>query len=178
MRLPLSCNGGSQRQKKILESSADKQIRNYDIEYSDYHSSISTWRPNGFTCSKIKWWAICTKLPVNHIVRIPRLRDSDSQDQKRFLPPCAEKQTSNYDIEYSNRHASISTLSRSKIRWWAIYTTLPVKVIVRPSLHQSGGRQGKEMFLVPHSDKQTHNYDIEGWPHHPSLSTLTPNGWS
>ena len=40
---------------------------------------------------------IYTNLPVNAIVRIPHTRRGDSQCQKMFLAPFADKQTRNYD---------------------------------------------------------------------------------
>ena len=51
----------------------------------------------------------------------------DSQSQEKILAPSADKQTCNYDTEYSNHHPSLSTLrskglSCSKMKWWAIYT--------------------------------------------------------
>ena len=53
---------------------------------------------------------IYTNLPVNAIVRIPHLRSGDTQGQKTFLAPSADKQTRNYDTECSNRHPSLSAL--------------------------------------------------------------------
>ena len=38
-----------------------------------------------------------TNLPVNAIVRLPHPRGGDSQDQKTFLAPSADKQSRNYD---------------------------------------------------------------------------------
>ena len=57
---------------------------------------------------------INTKLPLNAIVR-------------NVLRTRFQKQTPNYDTECSNHHPSLSTrsskgLSRSKMKWWAIYT--------------------------------------------------------
>ena len=73
---------------------------------------------------------IYTNLPVNAIVRLPHPGSGDSHGQETFF--------SNHDIECSNHHSSLSTprpkgLSRSKMKWWAIYiyTNLPVNVIVR-----------------------------------------------
>ena len=48
-----------------------------------------------------------------------------------FLEPSANKQTHIYDTECSKHHPSLSTLkskvlSRSKTKWWAIYSNLPV----------------------------------------------------
>ena len=65
---------------------------------------------------------IYTNLPVNIIVRLPHPRSGDSQGQETFLAPSADKQTRNYDTEFSNHHPSLSTqrskgLSRSKMKW-------------------------------------------------------------
>ena len=78
-------------------------------------------------CSKLKWRAIYTNLPVNTIVRLSHPQSGDSQDQETFLAASADKQTRNYDTECSNHHPSLSTLrskglNRSKMKWWAIYT--------------------------------------------------------
>ena len=112
----------------------------------------------------MKWWAIYTNLPVDVIVRLPHPRSGDSQGQETFLAPSADKQTRNYDTEWSNHHPSLSTLrskglSRSKMKWWAIYTNLPVDVIVRLPHPRSGDSQGQETFLAPSADKQTRNYN-------------------
>ena len=48
----------SQGQKTYLAPHADKQIRNYDIECSNHHPSLSTLRPKGLSHSKMKWLAI------------------------------------------------------------------------------------------------------------------------
>ena len=78
-------------------------------------------------CSKLKWRAIYTNLPVNTIARLSHPQRGDSQDQETFLAPSSDKQTRNYDTECSNHHPSLSTLrskglNRSKMKWWAIYT--------------------------------------------------------
>ena len=54
-----------------------------------------------------------TNLSVNVIVRLPHPVRGDSQGQETFLTPSADKETRNYDTEYSNHHPSLSTL-RSK----------------------------------------------------------------
>ena len=77
-------------------------------------------------CSKLKWRAIYTNLPVNTIARLSHPQRGDSQDQETFLAPSSDKQTRNYDTECSNHHPSLSTLrskglNRSKMKWWAIY---------------------------------------------------------
>ena len=109
-------------QKTFLAPSAGKQTRNYDIECSDQHPSLSTLRPKGLSRNKMKWCAIDTNLPVNVIARLPHPRRGDSQGQKTFLAPSADKQTRNYDIECSNHNLSLSTLgpkglSHSKMKW-------------------------------------------------------------
>ena len=122
VKLPHSRSGDSQKQETSLAPSADKPTRNYDIEWSNHHPSLSTLRPKWFDHSKIKWWAIYTNLPKDLIVRLPHPRSGESQNQKTFLERPAEKQTRNYDIECSNLHPSLSTLrpkgfSRSKMKW-------------------------------------------------------------
>ena len=126
----------SQGQEMFLALSADKQTRSYDIECSNHHPFLSSLGPKGFSHSKMKWWAICTNLTVDVIVRLPNLRSRDSQGQETFLAPSADKQTRTYDIECSHHHICLSTLrlkrlSGSKMKWWAIYTNLPVDVTVR-----------------------------------------------
>ena len=46
-RLPHPRSGDSQGQETFLAPSADKQTRNYDIECSNHHPSLSTLRPKG-----------------------------------------------------------------------------------------------------------------------------------
>ena len=106
-----------------------------------------------------------TNLPVNAIVRLPHPQRGDSQGQKTFLAPSADKQTRNHDIECSNHHPSLSTvrpkgLSRSKMKWWAIYTSLPVNAIVRLSYPRSGDSQGQETFVALSAGMQTRNIYI------------------
>ena len=55
VRLLLPWNEDSQGQKTFLAPSADMQTRNYNIECSNYHPSLSTIRPKGLKCSKINW---------------------------------------------------------------------------------------------------------------------------
>ena len=181
VRLPNLRSRDSQGQETFLAPSADKQTRNYDIECLNHHPSLSTLRPKGLSHSKMKWWAIYRNLPVNVIVRLPHPRSGDSQGQETFLAPSADKQTCNYDIECSNHHPSLSTLrpkglSRSKMKWWAIYTNLPVDVIVRLSHPRSGDSRNQETFWAPTAEKQTRNYHIECSNHLPSLSTQRPKG--
>ena len=131
----------------------------------------------------MKWWAICTNLPVDVIVELPHSWRGDSQGQETFLAPSADKPTRNYDIECSNHHPSLSNLrpkglSRSKMKWWDIYTNLPVDFIVRLPHPRSGQSQGQETFLVPSLYKPTRNDDRECSNHQPSLSTLRPKGLS
>ena len=47
---------------------------------------------------------IYPNLPRNSIIRLLYLCGGDSQCQKTFLTPSAEKQTRNYDTECSNHH--------------------------------------------------------------------------
>ena len=131
----------------------------------------------------MKWWVIHINFPVDVIVRIPHLRIGNSQGPDTFVGPSSEKKTCNYDIECSNHHPSFSTLSpkwlsHSKMKWWGIYTYLPVDVIVRLRHRRTGDSQGQETFLAPSADKKTRNYDIECSKHHSSLSTRKPKGLS
>ena len=133
--------------------------------------------------SIIKWWVLCTSLPLTVTVRQPYPRGGDIQDQEKFLAPFLDRQTLNYDIECSNHYLSLSTLrpkelSPSKIKWWDIYTNLQLRVIVGPPHPWSGDNQDQEMFLAPFVDKELRNYDIPTSNHHPSLSTLRPKGFS
>ena len=183
VRLRHPRSGDSQDQKPFLAPSVDKQTRDYDIEFSNHHPSVSTVRPKGFSRSKVKWWGICLNLPVDAIVRLPHPRCGHSQGQKKFSAPFGDKLIRDYDIEFSNRHPSVSTLtpngfSRSKMKWWFVYTNLPADVIVTLPHPWSGDSQGQEMFLAPSAENPTCNYDIERSNHHPSLSTLRPKGLS
>ena len=53
---------------------------------------------------------IYTNLLVNAIVRLSHPQSGYSQGQETFLAPSADKQTCNYDTEYSNHHPSLSAL--------------------------------------------------------------------
>ena len=160
VRLTHPRSGDSQNQKTFLAPSADKQTCNYHIECSNHHPSISNLRPKWLDHSKIKWWAISTNLPMDVIVRLPHPRSSDSQNQETFLAPSGDKLTRNYDIECSSHHPSLSTLrpkrlSRSQVKWWAIYTNLPEYDIVRLPHRRPGERQDQKMFLASSADKKT-----------------------
>ena len=181
VRLPHPWSGDDQGQETFLTPSADKQTRNYDIECSRHHSSVSTQTPKGLSRSKMKWCTIYKNLPVNVIVRLPHPRSRDSQGQQTFLLPPVDKKTRNYHIECSDHHPSLSTLSpkrlsRSKMKLWAIHTKLPVDVTDRLFNPRSADSQGQELFLEPSADEQTRHYDIEWSNHHPSLSTQRPKG--
>ena len=183
VRLLHSWSGDSRRQETFLAPSPDKQTRNYDIECSNHHPSLSTLRPKGLSRSEMKWSTTYPSLPVNVIVRLPHIWSWDSQGQDTFLAPFAHKQTRNNDIEHPNHHPSLSTLrpkgsSHSKMKWWAIYTNLTVDVIVRLPHPPSADIQGRETFLAPSAHKQTCNYEIECSNNHLFLSTLRPKGLS
>ena len=176
-------SGDSQKQETLLTRSAENPTRNYDIECSNQYPFLSTPSTKALRHSKMKWWAISTNLTVDIIVRLPHPRSGDSQSQETFWAPSAEKKTGNCDIECSKHHPSLSTrrpkgLSRSKMKWWAIYKNLPVDVIVRLPHPRSGDTQGQETFLAPSADKQTRNYDIECSNHHPLLSNVRLKGLS
>ena len=172
VRLPHRRSGDSMNQETFLAPSADKQTRNYHIECSNHHPSLSNLRPNGLGRSKMKWWAISAKLPVDVIVRLPHPRSGYSLHRETFLAPSADKQTRKYHIECSNHHRSLSTLrpkwlGHSKMKWWGIYKNISVDVVVRLPHPPSRDTQGQETFLAPSADKQTPNFGIECSNHHP-----------
>ena len=45
------------------------------------------------------------------------------------------------------------------MKWWTVYTNLPVNDTVRLPHPRSGDSQGQETFLAFSADKQTRNYD-------------------
>ena len=80
--------------------------------------------------------------------RLPHHRSGDSsQGQETFLAPSADKQTRKYDTVL--KPPSLRSLSRSKMKWWVIYTNLSVNALVRPPHPRSGNSQGQETFLAP-----------------------------
>ena len=173
----------SQGCETFLAPSADKQTRQYDIECSNQNPSLSTQSPKGLSRSKMKWWTIHINLPVDVIVRLSHPKNGNRQGQETFLASSADKKTRHYDIDCSKHHPSLSTLrpkglSRSKMKWCALYTNLPVDVIFRLPHPRIRDSQGHETFLAPSADKPIRNYGIECSNHHPSLSNLRPNGLS
>ena len=56
INLPHLRSGDNQGQETYLASSADKQTRNYDMECSKHHTSLSTQRSKGLSRSKMKWY--------------------------------------------------------------------------------------------------------------------------
>ena len=71
----------------------------------------------------MKWWAIYINLPVDPIVRLLHPRSADSQGQETFLSASADKQTCNYDIEWSTHNLY---LSPNKIyKYIQIYQWMP-----------------------------------------------------
>ena len=86
----------SQSQQKFLTPSSDKQTRNHDTEYLNYHASLSVIRSKRLSQSKVKWWAIYTHLLKNATVRILHSQSGDSQSQYTFLGPSADKKIANY----------------------------------------------------------------------------------
>ena len=160
VRLPLRGSGESQEKKTFWAHFAHKQTRNYDIECSNHDPSLLTLRPKGLRHGKMKWWAIHTNNPVDVIVRLPYPRSGESQRQETFLALSTDKPTRNYDKECSNHHPYLSTLrpkrlSRSKMKWWAIYTNLPMDVIVTLPHARSWNSEGQETFHHPLLTSQT-----------------------
>ena len=76
---------------------------------------------------------IYSNLPVNVIARLPNPRSGNSQGQEMFLAPSADKQTRNYDrvlkLPSPLSILRLKGLSYSKLKWWAVYTNLPVNYI-------------------------------------------------
>ena len=65
------------------------------------------------------------------------------------------------------------------MKWWTIYTNLPVNAIVRLPHPQSGDSQGQETFLAPSADEQTRNYDTRvlkplSLPINPKIKGIEP----
>ena len=132
----------------------------------------------GLSRSKFKWWAIDNNLSVNVLVRLlhPQIW---SMWYKTLLAPSSNKQTSNYDTGCSKHHSSILTvrprrLSQSKMKWWAIYTNLPLNAIVRVPYPRIGYTWREQTILAISAYNQTCNYDTECSSYHPSLSILRP----
>ena len=85
--------------------------------------------------------------------------------------------------ECSNHYPLLSNLrskvlSRSKMKWWAIYINLPVNAIVRLPHPRRGDSQGQETFLGPSLTSKPTTMTQEYSNHHPSLSTLRSKGLS
>ena len=117
------------------------------------------------------------------MLRLYHPRSRDSQCQETFLEPSADNRTRNYDIECSHHNPSLGTLrskglNHSKMKWWAIYTNLPVNAIGRLPHPQKGDCQSQKTFLAPSAHNHTRNYNTECSNHHPSLSTLRSMGLS
>ena len=82
--LPHPPRGDSQSQETFLARSDDKSTRNYDIECSNRHPSLSTLSPKELSRSNMKWGPTNSNVPVDVIVRLPHSRGGDSQNQERF----------------------------------------------------------------------------------------------
>ena len=139
-------HGVSQGQETILAPSGDKQTHNWDTECSNHHLSQSTQRSKGLKRSKMKGRAIYTKLPRN--ARLPHLLSLVSHGHSTFLASSAEKQTRNWDRE----SLMSKELSHSKMKWWAIYTNLPLNAIVRLLHPKTRDNQAQPTFLAPSAD--------------------------
>ena len=96
-RLPHPQSGESQGQETFLSPSTNKLYHNYDTGVLKHHPSLSTLTSKGLSRTKMKWWAIYANLLVNAIVRLPYPESADSQGQKTFSTPSADKQTRNYE---------------------------------------------------------------------------------
>ena len=158
VRLPHSRSRYSQGLETFLATSTDNQTRTYEKECSKDHLFLWTLRLKRLSRSKMKWWAIYTNLPVDVIFRLPHPRSRESQGLETFLAASTDKQTRTYDKECSKHHLFLSTLrlkrlSLSKMKWWTIYTNLPVYVIVRLPHPWTRYSQDRKTFLAPSVDK-------------------------
>ena len=72
-----------------------------------------------------KYICIYTNVPVYSIVRLLHPRSGDSQDQEAFIATSVDNQTSNYDIECSIFHPSLSTLRSN-----GLYRSVPTKFTI------------------------------------------------
>ena len=156
----------SQGQETFWASSAVRKTHNYDTKSSNHHPFLSTRRPKGLSRSKMKRWAIYTTLPVDVILAVPHPRSRDSQGKETFLAPSPDKWICNYDTQCSIHHPTLSPLrpkglSRSKMKWWAIYTNLKVDIILRLPNPWSRDSQDQQAFWALSPDKLTRNYDTE-----------------
>ena len=79
VRLPNPRSGDIQNKETFLAPSAEKPTRNYDIEGSNHHPSLSNLRPKGLSHSKTKCWPIYTNLTMDVIITITHARWGDSQ---------------------------------------------------------------------------------------------------
>ena len=93
-------------------------------------------------------------MPVNAIVRLP-IGGADIVRARKLFSTLRSK-----------------GYSRSKAKWWAIYTNVLVNAIVKLLHPRSRDSLDQEKFLALSTYKQTHNCDKESSNHHPSLSTL------
>ena len=64
VRLPHPQRGDSQGQETFLTFPADTKTRNYDMECSNHHPSVSTQRSRtwGLSCSKMTWRVLYTQI--------------------------------------------------------------------------------------------------------------------
>ena len=88
--------------QKLFRFSTDKKICNYDTQSTKTTISPTFHKALGFNCSKIKWWDIYLQTYQEISTRtVPSLEQS--QDQETFLAPATDKQTHNYETEYSDQ---------------------------------------------------------------------------
>ena len=97
--------------------------------YSFPYFSLKNWPHNfrGINNSRIYVKYLITHMCMYIQTTYPR--SGDNQCQETFSAPSADNQTSTFDKECSNHHPSLSKLrsegfSRSKMKWWTIYTQI------------------------------------------------------
>ena len=176
VRLPHARSGNCQRQETFFAPSVDKQTRNYGTECLNHHSSLSALSSNGLSRSRMKWWGTYTNLSVIAISRLSHPQSRMNQGQQTLLAPFPDQEAHNYERDYSCHHPSLSIprskrLSHSKMKWWAVYTNVPVNAIVKLYHSWSGDRQDQQTFLTPSSNKLIRNYHKNFSNHHSFIST-------
>ena len=125
---------------------------------SNHHTSLSALSSKGLSPRRMKFWAIYLNLAVNAKVWLSH----PCQGWETFLESCADKQTHNYDTRVLKRPSIplwSKALSHSRMKWWTIYTNLPVNAIVRLPHPRSGDSQGQKTFLALSAGMQSQNFD-------------------
>ena len=148
VRVPHLGSGDSQGQETFLAPSAHKQTRNYDIECSNHHPSLSTLRQkelkarwNGEPYIQIYHWMSQSDYPIVGMER--------SRTRERFSTLCLQANPQLWHRVLKPPSLTINPQAKgieSKMKWWAIHTNLPLDVIVRLPHRRNGEIQNQGMF--------------------------------